>query len=100
MFSKKSAIKKEHMMNEHEDKLLFCSICSKHAETEQMMHHHISNKHGGVSPQLIPCAHCKAKFLTRDSLLYHYDERHEGQEMHVEKPFVCQIGHCQRRFRC
>ena len=100
MFCKNSPEKQEHVINEHKDKLLYCSICSKHVETEPMMHHHIRNKHGGVSPQLIPCAYCREKFLTRDSLLYHYDERHEDQEMHVEKPFVCQIGHCQRRFRC
>ena len=88
----------KHMVERHKDQVFFCTLCPTMLETDQLMVKHVKVKHRDAH-LLISCSHCQREFYSQKSFLYHMDEKHEDKDVDVEKNFVCDIVHCQRRFR-
>jgi len=98
VFSTRLALQR-HFFDQHADIMLFCEGCDKPFMGETTLMSHVKKVHR--DPRLLkPCSSCSARFASAQALAYHEDDRHEDGTNIVERPFVCGVTYCLKRFRC
>jgi DNA-directed RNA polymerase subunit RPC12/RpoP len=88
--------KQLHVFQEHKDRILYCSICSKPHTAEDCLMPHMKKFHPGV--KLLRCKHCEKEFAHKLTLSYHIDKDHEDKDIDG-RVFTCSIDTCQKRFQ-
>ena len=89
--------KLQHQVLVHKDQLSFCNYCSQPFDNEPKLVQHVKAKHDAST--LFTCNLCGKEFFKEDSFAYHQDDYHEDKDFGIEKNFVCNVEHCQKRFR-
>ena len=89
-----------HLTKHHAQQLLHCSFdnCTCYFTVEKNLLQHLKTAHNDTS-FLLKCQFCAMDSMTKDSLSYHQDEKHEHETAHFEKPYTCPIGHCRKQFQ-
>ena len=87
-----------HLLRSHVNEANYCSICSKPYDHERTLNQHIKRSHPH-SNILKLCQFCQKDFALEHALMYHQDEFHENELQQLEKPYLCPLPYCQKKFQ-
>ena len=83
--------------NDVNDELVYCEACTMSFVDENKLQEHLKRRHP-ESSLIKRCQYCQKTFAVDKFLSHHIDEYHEEKTMDVEKPHVCPVSFCQKRF--
>ena len=87
-----------HAQETHPEETYCCPTCPKIYLHDCFLVAHLRKRHPELP--LKSCRVCQEPmFATERAVDFHMDECHEDADLDVEKPFLCLLDHCQRRFR-